>query len=309
MLVVCLVPQVASPETINRMLAVVNEDVITEADVAAQMHTLLADAREEPADEAQAGAMRQAILRRLIEQRLLLQEAKRSGIIVGSDEVLDRLEDIRGQFDSEDAFRNGLEESGMSEEQLKAQIREALLVQRWVDERVRSTITVSPQEVAEERATPPELPPSGEQVRLRHLLIRVREGRFEEEAKRLADDAHRRLREGMSFAELAQRYSEDAHQQDGGDMGWVTQGELLPELQAAVHALKVGESSAPIRTKLGFHLVVVEERRAGTALAEAEVVQAIQQRLYQRKFQEAMARRLDELKRKAYIHLLESGTS
>jgi parvulin-like peptidyl-prolyl isomerase/superfamily II DNA or RNA helicase len=301
----CLMVDPVWAETVNRMMAIVEEDVITEADVAAQMHTLLADAREEPADEATAGAMRQAILRRLIEQRLLLQEAKRSGIIVESEEVLDRLEDIRGQFDSEDAFRNGLEESGMSEEQLKGQIREALIVQRWVDERVRSTITVSPQDVAEERTAHPEPPHSGEQARLRHLLIRAREGRSEEEAKRLADEAHRRLREGASFAELAKRDSEDAHKDDGGAMGWVAQEELLPELQAAVQALKVGEPSAPIRTKLGFHLVVVEERRAGATLAEADVVQYIRQRLYQRKFQEAMTRRLDELTRKAYIHILE----
>ena len=86
--------------TVNRIVAVVNDDVVTEADVLAQMRALEEerDPQSASTDGAQSAEMRQMVLNHLIEQRLILQEAKRAGILVTSDEVVGRLEAVRGRF-------------------------------------------------------------------------------------------------------------------------------------------------------------------------------------------------------------------
>ncbi len=86
-------------------------------------------------------------------------------------------------------------------------------------------------------------------------------------------------------------------------MGWVAQGELLPELDTALFGLTVGDTSAPIQTRLGFHLVKVEERRPASSLSLTEANRSVYQQLYQQKFQVAFAQWLGELKKKAYIEI------
>jgi parvulin-like peptidyl-prolyl isomerase len=282
----------------------VDDEVITEADVTSHVSALL-NAQEIPTTvDVETIEMHQIVLRRLIEQRLMLQEAKRAGLLISSEDILERLEELRGQFESAEGFRQSLAAGGLSEEQLKEKVRDQLLVQALIQQQVRSTIRVSPQEVARELAEHPELARSGDRVRASHILIRVNEVRAEQEARALITDLHQRLARGEDFAVLATRYSEDPHQEGGGAMGWVAQGELLPELDAALFRLAVGETSPPIQTRLGFHILRVEERREASSLSLMEANRSIYQQLYQAKFQEAFARWLNGLKRDAYIEIL-----
>ena len=304
MALVCCSVTRAWAATVNRVLAVVNEDVITEADITSHVQALLEDEDGQAPDEPGSMEMHQAVLRRLIEQRLMLQEAKRSGTSVGPDEVSRRVEEIRKRFASEEEFRRSLAESDLSEEQLKEQIRDQLAIQAIIDAKVRSTITVSPQEVAQALERHPELAKSGDRVRASHILTRVGEHRSEEQARALIEDLHRQLSGGAEFSALAKRYSEDPHAQEGGVMGWVAQGELLPELDAALFHLAPGELSGPIQTRLGFHLVKAEERRTATDLSITEANRSISQRLYQQKFEQAFARWLNGLKHRAYIEIV-----
>ena len=292
----------AKAGTVNRIVAVVNDEVITAADVEEHLSTLLDRQPAAPAN-ADPAQMRQAILQRLVEQRLILQEAKRDGIVVSAEEVAKRFEEIRSQVDSEEEFQRSLDEAHLSREQLKEQLRDQLMVQRVMDANVRSTIIVSPQDVARELGAHPELAKSGDRVRVSHILVRVGDDRPEDKARALIEDLHRQLAAGADFAALAKRYSEDSHRDKGGMMGWVAKGELLPELDAALFNLKAGELSDPIQTRLGFHLVRVEERRTAASLSLTEANQEVYQQLYQKKFQEAFGRWLSGLKQRAYINI------
>ena len=125
----------------------------------------------------------------------------------------------------------------------------------------------------------------------------------------MIETLHRQLQQGADFAALAKRYSEDSHQDDGGDMGWVAQGELLPELDAALAALPLETVSDPIQTRLGFHLLKVAERRSAASLPMTEANHAISQQLYRQKFQVAFNRWMTDLKRRAYIEILPPDQS
>ena len=292
-------------ETTNRIVAVVNEDIITEADVTFRVQSILSDERAPAAAGEQTASMRHAILERLIEQRLMLQQAKQEDLVISSSEILQQLESAQRQFPSLEAFRASLAQAGFSEEQFKAQIRDQLLIRHVIDTKVRATIQVSPQDIARTVAEHPELLKPGDRVRASHLLIRVHDRRSEQEARALIEEIRQKSVEGADFAALAKRYSEDAQREAGGAMDWVAPGELLPELDTVLFRLPVGEISPPIQTRLGFHVLKIEERRPAASLTVEESNRVASQRIYQEKFRQAMAQWLKELKQHAYIHLAD----
>lgn len=293
-------------ETVNRIVAVVNDAVITEAEVVAHANAMLNDAEAIPED-ADPADVHQAVLKHLIEQQVILQEAKRAAIAIHPEEVAERLGRFRQGFDSEEAFQQSLVDAGVTEEQLKQTVRDQLLVHRVIEVQVRSAISVSPQEIAHELELKPELAQPGERVRASHILVRVDERRSEEEARALIGTIRKQLEEGADFAELATQHSEDSHREAGGAMDWVAQGELLPGLDAALFALPVGQLSEPVQTRLGFHLVKVHERRNASSLSVTDANNAITQQLYRHKYQTAFARWLADLKRQAYIEIMPSS--
>ncbi len=292
-------------ETVNRIVAIVNEDVITESDVHTHLSAMLAQQRE-PSQTSKTDVedMRKVVLHHLIEQRLMLQEAKRAGVSLSTEEVLSKIQTLRESFNSEEEFEQSLAESSMSLEQLKEKIQDQLLVQRVIDSKVRSSILISPQEVAQAVSAHPELSTSGERVKLSHILVRINEDRPEAKARALIEDLHQQLTKGADFATLAQRYSEDQYKDAGGKMDWVAQGELLPELDQVIVTLKPGDLSPPVQTGLGFHLVKIEDRRSAASLSVLEANHAVYQQLYQQKFQRAFQQWLNELQQKAYIELV-----
>ena len=214
---------------------------------------------------------------------------------------------MRSGFPSEETFRRSLVEAGLSEETLKQNIRDQLTVQRLIDQEVRAKLTVSPQEVAREVDAHPEEAKPGWRVRASHLLVRVGPHRSEAQARALIEDLRRRLAEGAEFAELARRYSEDSQAQDGGLMDWVAEGELMPELDRALFQLAPGGVSEPIQSRLGFHLLRMEERRSAANLSVLEAHGAVYNRLYQQKYHDTFDRWMAELKRGAYIEITEPG--
>ena len=309
LLILCLSSGVAvsaHADTVDRIAAIVNDDVITEADITSHVAALL-DEEEGPAPDAprpEAQQMRETVLHRLIDERLILQEAKRTGQTVTNDDVERELDQVAQRAGSQEAFEQSLRQSGIPRERLKERIREQLLAQRAIDAKVRGTITISPQEVATELAAhPPPAAGGGGQIHARHLLIRVSERRSEDDARRLAEELAGRLARGEEFAALAKQYSEDGSAQDGGDMGWVGQGTLMPELDAALFLLQPGQVSPPVKTALGYHLLKADARGAPGATETDRAKAMATQAIYRRKFHEAMQRWVEELRRQAYIEI------
>jgi parvulin-like peptidyl-prolyl isomerase len=295
----------ARAETANRIVAIVNDEVITELDVRADMNVLLQRQDVAPADEAEAEELQQAVLQRLIEERLIIQEAKRLALSVGAEDVMQRLRMIQERLGSPKAYEQMLQDAGLNEEQLKQKLREQLLAQQAIDQEVRSKVWVSPTEIAKASSSSAAAVNPGTEALASHLLIRVTAQRSAEQALALAAKLREQLVGGADFAELARRHSEDPHAEAGGSLGWVRQGHMLPELDEALFRLNPGEVSAPIQTSLGFHLLKVIERRSLSERDAAEAQRRLEQRLFQEKFAEALHRWLGELKQRAYIQIVD----
>jgi peptidyl-prolyl cis-trans isomerase SurA len=99
------------------------------------------------------------------------------------------------------------------------------------------------------------------QTHARHILIKTSELVSDSEAKSRLQEIKQRIDKGASFAEQARLYSEDGSAPQGGDLGWLSPGETVPEFESAMNALKVGQVSGLVQTGFGWHLIQVLERR------------------------------------------------
>ena len=118
--------------------------------------------------------------------------------------------------------------------------------------------------------------PGGPQIRARHILVKT-----EEKAKEL----YEMIAHDGDFADLAKKHSTGPSGKDGGDLGYFGEGQMVPEFSKAAFALKVGEVSLPVKTKFGWHLIKVEDRRETSFPPFADLKERIVNHLAQRKAQ------------------------
>jgi peptidyl-prolyl cis-trans isomerase SurA len=140
-----------------------------------------------------------------------------------------------------------------------------------------------------------------EQTRARHILARVSELVSETEARRKITVLRQRIAEGANFAELARLNSDDtASAQRGGELGWTVPGDLVPEFERAMNALKIGELSQPVRSPFGYHIIQAEERRTADLSADRKRIEA-RRVLRDRRADEAYQEWLRQLRDRSYV--------
>lgn len=141
-----------------------------------------------------------------------------------------------------------------------------------------------------------------DQTRARHILVRVNETTSEAEARARIDRVQDRLETGAKFEDMARINSEDASSAKGGDLGWINPGDTVPEFEQALAKLAVGETSRPVRTPFGWHLLKVEERRKQDITRDRRREQA-RQALRQRKADELFGDFVRQTRDRAYVEL------
>jgi peptidyl-prolyl cis-trans isomerase SurA len=139
-----------------------------------------------------------------------------------------------------------------------------------------------------------------DQTHARHILIKVNETTSEAEAKTKIDRLKDRLAAGAKFEDIARVNSEDASSARGGDLGWISPGDTVPDFERALTSLAVNEVSAPVRTPFGWHLIEVLERRKQDVTKERRREQA-RQAIRQRKSDEQFEDFIRQLRDRAYV--------
>jgi len=141
-----------------------------------------------------------------------------------------------------------------------------------------------------------------EQTRLRHILIKVNETTSNDEAKIKIERIRERIEQGAKFEDQAKANSEDASAAKGGDLGWVSPSDTVPDFERAMNDLKPGVLSPPVRTPFGWHLIQVQERRTQDVTKEKAREQARQQ-LRQRKSDEAFQEWVRQQRDRSYVEI------
>lgn len=140
-----------------------------------------------------------------------------------------------------------------------------------------------------------------EQSRVRHILIRTSETVAEAQAESAIRDLYRQIGDGADFAVLAREHSDDpVSGSDGGNLGWVSPGQMVPEFEQAMMDANVGELKGPFRSQFGWHILEVQERRQKDISGEVRESEA-RQSIYRRKFDTELQNWLREIRDEAFV--------
>ena len=286
--------------------ATVNGQVITKTELDQELQPVLqrmAMQGQQPQPE-QVAEIREKVLDSLINRELLVQDAKAQGVSVEAEALDAQMEQVRGQFPEEAQFKEALSQMGIDEETLRAQMRQRLLIQKLIEERIAKDVTVTDEEAQAYYAAHPEQFKTGEQIRARHILIKSEPEASDtdkKEARQKLEEVQGKLEKGESFADLAEEYSEGPSGPKGGDLGYFERGQMVKPFEDAAFALKDDEVSEIVETRFGFHLIKAVDRKAASTTPFAEIKDQIKAQLKKQAVQETVGEHLEALKAKAEI--------
>jgi len=261
----------ARTELIDRIVAVVNKEVITQYELAERMNRVRKELERRGTSLPDRGEIERQVLERLIIEKVQLQYARETGVRV-DDLELDRTVSrvAEGNKLSLTEFRKTLERDAINFDGFREELRNEILTNRLRDREVTGKITVSEGEIENLLLEQGERKDIATEYNIAHILVRVPEQASPEqlETRRArAEEAVKRLKDGADFAQLAAAYSDAPDALQGGVLGWRSQ-QRLPELYVeALAALKPGDISGVFRSPAGFHVLkLLELRGAGAPL-------------------------------------------
>jgi len=259
-----IVALVAFSASAEKPVLRVNDTQLTDTDLKlAQQVAATQMQRQNPRVHASPEEVMKRTVDQLIRQTLLLQAAHGANITADPEEVKAEVDQQRTRLGAA-TFDTHLAELGLTSQEFAQRIEDQMVVRKFVETTVASKVTVTEWDARNFYESNPASFERPEEVRVRTILFKLDPDADERQviaAKLRAEDFRRRLVSGEDMAAMATSVSDDTSKENGGEIGWVRQGMLLPELEPGVWALKPGEVSEVLKSKLGYHLFKVEERR------------------------------------------------
>jgi peptidyl-prolyl cis-trans isomerase SurA len=288
----------SSASVSDDIVARVNGKQITTADLEKSYQQRINGAQQLPTPE-EAQALKFQLLSQMINDEILLQMAASSGLNATDAEVDTKFTDAKSQM-TEEQFQESLKQQKMTADDVKAEMRKALTIEKLITKEITQRINVSEAEIKdlfEKNKASFNLP---EGYRIQHILVTPNpdqtitnakrdDAKSPAEAKIKADRLFRDIQGGQDFGVVARDWSEDPDSApNGGDLGFRALADiegLDPKLGQAVSHLKIGESSPLIETKYGFHILKLLERDSGGQkdLTSPQVQAQIRQVIFNRK--------------------------
>nr|PZM92299.1 MAG: hypothetical protein DIU72_07020 [Pseudomonadota bacterium] len=296
-----VLPLVARAEVIDRIACIVDDQVILLSEVQDRVRILRTRSPQTPRLDLEREA-----LDALVAEKLLEKQLHALGIDVRPSELKMAIEDVVRQngLPSEEALKAALQRQGLSWEEYTETLRKQLAHMKLINLRVRSQVKVDEEEVRRRYAEILAGERGEEEIRASHLLVHAPADAPPaalERARKVALELLARARAGESLEELARIPLGDAPQRTAGDLGWFRRGEMLPELEEAAFALQPGQLSEPVRTRFGYHIVLVRERREVPPPDYEEVAARLREALYQEELERQTRRYVESLKKEAVI--------
>lgn len=265
-----------SPRLVDRIVAIVDEEAILLSDLEREIETYHFEMQSAKQPITQSDAeIRQEMLDRLIEVKLLVAQAKLDGMVVGDEELeaetAQATQRLIDRFGTRAALDRELARSGMTFEDLQARnrelVRNRLYTMRMVQRHVRPNVEVRDDEVKafyEEHRD--EVPRQDAKVTIANILVVAQpDTEVMDQIDAKIQDIDAALKRGDSFEQVARDYSEGPNASRGGEVGRFARGDLFsPVIEDALWAMPVGEISPPINTELGIHVLQLVERDATT---------------------------------------------
>lgn len=265
----------AKLETLDRIVAVVDNDVVMQSELDARIDNVHRQLSERDIALPPANVLKMQVLEQLILENIQLQLGERGGVHIDDWTLTDAIGRIAENNQmTVDEFRKNLEADGLSFAEAREEIRRELLINRVRQRQVAQRIQVSEQEIDNFLSSPEGQSQLQTEFRLGHILIATQDNPSPEQVKASEAEANKvyeQLQKGASFQELAVAHSKGQNALSGGDLGW-RKADQLPSLFAE-QALKMtsGEISKPIRSPSGFHIIKLSETRGDEKVVQDQV--------------------------------------
>ncbi|MBF0269706.1 MAG: peptidylprolyl isomerase [Alphaproteobacteria bacterium] len=254
----------ASAQENERIAAVVNDDIVSMRDLEERMKLAIINSRLENSPDVRRRLVPQ-VLRKLIEEKLQLQEAARQGIAATESEIQKTIRNIEAQ---NNLPSGGLEiatrRDGIDFNSLLTQIKTEITWVKLLRMQYASAIKILDAEV-DAQLSLAKSNMNRPQYLLAEIFLGTDNPSQEGEIHTLAERIVQQARQGAPFPSLARQFSQTASAATGGDIGWIYEGQLPADIETIVKSLQPQQVSNPIRTLTGYHIFYLRERRSGAA--------------------------------------------
>lgn len=264
----------------NRIVAVVNDGIVSSIDLNERMKLAMLSSGLPPTAESAQRILPQ-ILRSLIDEQLQMQEAKRLGITVSKPEIDQAIARIARDNHIEGDMRAFVASRGASPQALEQQVRGGISWMKVVQQQLRSRVDVGDDEVQavidRMRANV-----GKDEYLISEIFLAIDRPSEEDQVRQFAENLVQQIRDGANFASLARQFSQSAGAATGGDLGWTQAGQLPEELNRHLMSMQQGQTSDPVRSSSGYHILALRDRRIVTlgdkdSVAPQDVTLSLQQ--------------------------------
>jgi peptidyl-prolyl cis-trans isomerase SurA len=302
----------AGAEVVDRIVAVVNDEIITLHELNESFEPYqknIENTYKGKDKEALMAQTKESFLQRLIDNILIEQEAKKIGIsaTVKEEDVMGAIQDmLTKQNISMQDFLKRLAAEGKSIEFVKKEIRSQMVRMRLLRMEVKDKIIVTDSEIGEYYNQHRQEYEGKESVRMKQLLLKFPPEADKTVKMKLKSNALR-LREliikGESFDELAAQYSQGPAAAQGGDVGFIEKGTIIPEVEAVAFSLPVEQVSDVIESSLGFHIIKVIDKKGAGLKPIAVVREEIKAKLEDEKLDKKYEEWMSSVRAKAHVEI------
>ena len=298
-------------EVVDRIIAYVNDDIITLSELNERTNAFVAARRQNPflrEEEQSLENIRHNMLDLLINERLAAQEISRLKISVSDEEMAEAIGTIlRENRLTQETLEAKLRQDGKTIEDLREQIKAGLEQKKLVNREVSSKTVITDEMIQAYYEDHIEEFQRKERWRIQDIYLPFTPTDTPEERtylRKVAKQILERLRTEDDFTSLAKRYSQGPGAEAGGDLGFFSKGELEPVLEAAIEALKPGEVSPDIETTRGIHIIKLTEVDKTPAKPLEEVEGTIRDLLYRREVDFRYREWLSGLRERSYVKIV-----
>jgi foldase protein PrsA len=240
----------------------------------------------------ESSPMAKQVLTQLVQQALIDQYAKDQNITIAQTDVDKSEADIKSKYPP-GQFQAILTQQGLTEADVQNILRQKLVIEKAIGPQLHVTDADVKAFFDKNHATFDQ----PEQVRARHILVAD---------EKTADMIEAKLKGGAKFADLVTQYSTDtASKATGGDLGFFARGKMVPAFSDAAFALKVGQTSAPVKSPFGWHIINLEDRKPAVTATLASAHAQILDQLKQQQEQQLIPGFMQTLRSKANIQVLD----
>lgn len=248
--------------------------------------------------------LQQKALDNIINRKLLYAAATKASTVPADSMVTQYIGMLKNSFGG-DGFQAKLTQQGLTEDQLKSELKIDMAIQSFMEKSLPDTLNVTPDQARQYYDANPEKFESGETVHAHHILVRTPQDATDADkakARRRAERLLSKIRGGASFEGVAKDSSEDGSKERGGDLGRFGHGDMVPAFEDAVYKLGVGQVSDVVETQFGFHIIRLDERFPSQKAAYDQRLEAmVSQQLTQERQKAFIDKLIEQLRTKAKI--------